>query len=122
MGRHLLADLYEVDQSLLRDEQKLMRILGEALDQGGFTVIRQVSHRFSDGGEGGTGMFRLSLSHATCHSFPELNYLAIDIFSCGPAEPQSVLNMLTRTLAPRRVESTLAMRGATNGSMELTNR
>ena len=63
-------------------------------------------------------MFLLSLSHATFHSFPELNYPAIDIFSCGPAEPQSVLSMLTKTLAPRRVEGTLAMRGATNGDMD----
>jgi len=52
MGRHSLAGIYEVDQLVLRDEQKLIRSLGKALDQGGFTVIRQVSHRFCDGGEG----------------------------------------------------------------------
>ena len=42
MVRQLLADLYEVDQLVLRDEQKLIRILGKALDQGGI-------HRHSSG-------------------------------------------------------------------------
>jgi S-adenosylmethionine decarboxylase len=111
IGTHLLADLYGVETSLLRDEKALMRIFRGALVQEGFTILDQVRHRFADGGQGVTGMFLLSVSHATFHTFPEHAYMAVDIFSCGTADPNAVLRVLTETLKPERVETQQTDRG-----------
>lgn len=111
IGTHVLADLYGIEPSVLRDEQQLMDVFLSALVQEGFTVMQQVSHRFSDGGQGVTGMFLLSVSHATFHTFPEYAYLAVDVFSCGAADPNAVLHRLTQTLKPERVETKQADRG-----------
>jgi S-adenosylmethionine decarboxylase len=115
IGTHMFADLYGVETSLLRDEKALMRVFRGALMQEGFTVLDQVSHRFADGGQGVTGMFLLSVSHATFHTFPEHAYMAVDIFSCGTADPQAVLRSLTATLKPERVEIRQAERGEQEG-------
>ena len=55
-------------------------------------------------------MFLLSVSHATFHTFPE-HGMAVDIFSCGSADPQAVLNVLTQTFAPRSVHTQQVDRG-----------
>ncbi len=115
IGTHILADLYGVELSLLRDEKELMRVFLSALVQEGFTVLQQLSHRFADGGQGVTGMFLLSVSHATFHTFPEHAYMAVDIFSCGTADPNAVLHSLTETLKPERVETHQADRGEKEG-------
>ena len=111
IGTHLLADLYGIDLALLRDEGELVRVFRAALDEAGFSVLHQLSHRFADGGQGVTGMFLLSVSHATFHTFPEHGYMAVDIFSCGSADPQAVLNVLTQTFAPHTVHTQRADRG-----------
>ncbi len=115
IGTHILADLYGVETSLLRDEEELMCVFRSALVQKGFTVLDQVSHRFADGGQGVTGMFLLSVSHATFHTFPEHAYMAVDIFSCGTADPQAVLQVLTDRLSPKRMETQRVDRGEQEG-------
>ncbi len=111
IGTHLLADLYGIDLALLRDERGLMRVFRAALAEAGFRVLGHLSHRFADGGQGVTGMFLLSVSHATFHTFPEHGYMAVDIFSCGNADPHAALGILTDTLKPHTVRTQRADRG-----------
>jgi S-adenosylmethionine decarboxylase len=111
IGTHLLADLYGIDLAVLRDERALVGVFRAALDAAGFTVLHHLSHRFADGGQGVTGMFLLSVSHATFHTFPEHGYMAVDIFSCGSADPHAVLGVLTETFKPQTVETQRADRG-----------
>lgn len=111
IGTHLLADLYGIDLALLRDEGELVRVFRAALDEAGFSVLYQLSHRFADGGQGVTGMFLLSVSHATFHTFPEHGYMAVDIFSCGSADPQAALDILTQTFTPHTVHTQQGDRG-----------
>ena len=100
-GTELLADLYGIEPSLLRDEERLVRIVRDGLIHAGFTVLAQSVHRFVSGGEGVTAAFLLSESHATIHTYPEWGYLAADIFSCGKPEPDVVLGTMVSALGPR---------------------
>ena len=77
-GKHLLADLFGVDQARLRDKRRLMRTLREALRENKFDVVREsVGHQFRGGGKGVTGFVLLAQSHAAFHSYPEHGYLAL---------------------------------------------
>jgi S-adenosylmethionine decarboxylase len=111
VGTHHLAEFYGVDARTLRDESRLMATLGAALDASGFHVLQSSSYRFSAGGCGVTGFFLLSESHLAFHSYPEYEYLALDLFSCGSAQPERALGDLAAALRPRSVEITKHQRG-----------
>jgi len=110
-GQHLFADLYEIEAALLRDEPTLMQVFRSALERSGFSILNQVSHHFPTGGQGVSGIFLLATSHATFHTFPERVYMAIDVFSCGGADPGAVLVLLKDALSPQRVHSKIVERG-----------
>ena len=96
MYKHLLADLIDVDAELLRDADGLMGLLQHSLLSAGFHIVGRAEHRFAEGGEGFTGCFILSESHAILHTYPEHGYLAFDLFSCGSADPYEVLEQMKR--------------------------
>jgi S-adenosylmethionine decarboxylase len=113
-GRHLLVDFFGVDAPRLRDRAGMMKTLSAALRAAGFTIVRRRSgsHKFAGGGRGVTGFFLLAQSHAAFHSYPEHNYLALDVYTCGSADPKKISDALKRFLKPRRVTAALRRRGA----------
>jgi S-adenosylmethionine decarboxylase len=111
IGRHLLADLYEVQPAMLVNEARLVDIYLTALRQAGFNIINHVSHAFPGEHAGVTGMALLSESHATFHTYPEFGYMAIDVFSCGDPSPEEVLAVIVAALRPGRVETSTLPRG-----------
>lgn len=111
LGTHHLADFYGVDVSILRDDSRLMGILRGALDDAGFHVLQSFCYRFPGGGQGVTGMFLLSESHLAFHTYPEFGYLALDLFSCGHARPEKVIERAIHELAPSAVELSEEARG-----------
>ncbi len=67
---HIVADLMEIDLKILRDADLLQKTFAAALKSSGFTIINDVSHKFTEGGMGVTGMFLLEVSHLSYHSYP----------------------------------------------------
>lgn len=113
-GRHLLVDFFGVSPKRLRDRRGLMATLGAALKGHGFTIVqsRSGSHKFRGGGRGVTGFFLLAQSHAAFHSYPENGYLALDVYTCGRADPREIAAALKRFLKPKRSVASLRKRGA----------
>ena len=111
LGSHLLADLCGVESVFLKDETQLMERFGNALESAGFKVLQRLSYRFPDSGEGVTGMFLLTESHLTFHTYPEHGYLALDLFSCGGAKPELVVARVLADFSPTRSEISVHRRG-----------
>lgn len=111
IGKHLLADMYGVDPAVLADESKLMSLLRSGLEQARFTILDRLSYSFPGGGCGVTGIFLLSESHAAFHTYPEIPYMALDIFSCGACDPEEVLAHMVRALQPQKVTTSVERRG-----------
>ena len=104
LGRHVLADLYGVDAQLLADEQSLCDLLRASLEQAGFNILDFRSQKFPGEQSGVTAFALLSESHAAIHTYPEYNYLAADIFSCGPPDPYAAIDQLANELSPHRTD------------------
>ena len=104
LGRHLIADMTGLSPALLRDGDRIMRVLNEALAQAGFHSIRSVEHHFVERGAGFTGLVLLAESHAAVHTYPERGYLALDIFACGSSDPTCVMDALVSELCPEAVD------------------
>ena len=111
IGQHLLADLYEVDSDRLIDAGMLSHCLDEAARRSGMHPIGPpVLHRFEGGGL--TGYLLLSESHIALHTYPEHQYIALDVFSCGSADSKAALSVFLAALEPGREHLTTAPRGA----------
>lgn len=80
-GRHLILDLYGCDEKLLDDYEELQRLMEVALQMSNATILRIIGEKFQP--QGVTLLALLAESHCSLHSWPELGYAAIDLYTCG---------------------------------------
>ena len=80
-SKHLLLELYRCDREKLNDESFLRCILNRSAKLANATVLNLISNKFEP--QGVTAIALLAESHISIHTWPESNYSAIDIFTCG---------------------------------------
>jgi len=80
-SKHLLLELYRCNYEKLNDESFLRCALNRAAKLAKATVLNLISNKFEP--QGVTAIALLAESHISIHTWPESNYSAIDIFTCG---------------------------------------
>ena len=80
-SKHLLLELYKCDFEKLNDESSLRCTLNKAAKLAKATVLNLISNKFEP--QGVTAIALLAESHISIHTWPESNYSAVDIFTCG---------------------------------------
>ena len=80
-SKHLLLELYRCDCEKLNDESFLRCTLNRAAKLANATVLNLISNKFEP--QGVTAIALLAESHISIHTWPESNYSAVDIFTCG---------------------------------------
>ena len=80
-SKHLLLELYKCDCEKLNDESFLRCTLNRAAKLAKATVLNIISNKFEP--QGVTAIALLAESHISIHTWPESNYSAVDIFTCG---------------------------------------
>tara|TARA_Y100000589_G_scaffold76288_1_gene70038 strand:- start:242 stop:685 length:444 start_codon:yes stop_codon:yes gene_type:complete len=80
-GTHLLLELYGCNRYKLNDELYLRCQLNTAAKLANASVLNIVSNKFEPFGV--TAIALLAESHLSIHTWPESQYSAIDIFTCG---------------------------------------
>ena len=80
-GKHLLLELYGCNSQKLNDEFFLRCKLTSAAKLANASVLNIVSNKFEPYGV--TAIALLAESHLSIHTWPESEYSAIDIFTCG---------------------------------------
>jgi len=98
-SKHLLLELYRCDCEKLNDESFLRCILNRAAKLANAKVLNLISHKFSP--QGVTAIALLAESHISIHTWPESNYSAVDIFTCGQ-------NMMPELASQYLIESLMA--------------
>jgi len=107
-GIHLIAEFWH--GRVPEDKKEIEKILLEGAKKGKSTPLKFVFHKFQP--HGFSGVLLLAESHISLHFWPELNYLAIDIFTCGEnANPSKVLEYLKRKFEPQKVTIKTFKRG-----------
>ena len=88
---------------VIENEKELKEILIKAVKKANCIPLKTVIHKFKP--QGITGVVLLAESHIALHSWPEYDYIAIDIFTCGDrALPEKALDYLNAVLKPQKVE------------------
>ena len=80
-GRHLILDLYDCDPEILDDYEELQRLLEASLVMAKANILRIMGEKFEP--QGVTLLALLAESHASIHTWPEIGYAAIDLYTCG---------------------------------------
>jgi len=81
LGRQILVEFYECNDSVLNDVAHIESILLDATRASGASIISHKFHKFSP--HGVSGMVVIAESHVAIHTWPEYAYAAVDIFTCG---------------------------------------
>ncbi len=81
IGRHFILELYQCDKAKLNDEAFVRTTITSSAKIAGATLINLVTHSFNP--QGVTGLALLAESHISIHTWPEIGYAAIDVFTCG---------------------------------------
>ena len=96
-SKHLLLELYGCDHEKLNDESFLRCSLNRAAKLAKATVLNLISNKFEP--QGVTAIALLAESHISIHTWPESNYSAVDIFTCGQnMKPKLASQYLIETL------------------------
>ncbi|PHI18238.1 adenosylmethionine decarboxylase [Lewinellaceae bacterium SD302] len=109
LGTHVLLELSGCPSNLLTTPADSERILLTAAMAMRATVIESRFHAFSP--HGVSGVIVIAESHLTIHTWPEHNYAAVDIFSCGDLNLQAGIELLTRSFKAESVTRRIINRG-----------
>lgn len=80
-GIHYILDINNVSFDILDNEKKLDQIFIDAINVSNMKLLTKNTYKFKP--QGVTGLYMLSTSHASFHTYPENNRVFIDLFSCG---------------------------------------
>ena len=95
VGRHCILELYQCDHAKLNDEAFIRTTITSSAKIAGATLINLVTHSFKP--QGVTGLALLAESHISIHTWPEIGYAAIDVFTCGDhTMPEKACKLLLR--------------------------
>lgn len=110
LGRHVLAEIYGCNFDALNDVSKVEDIMVNAALEAGAEVREVVFHKFSP--QGVSGVVVISESHLAIHTWPELGYAAVDVFTCGDkVNPWDACNFLAEMFGANSVDAKETQRG-----------
>jgi S-adenosylmethionine decarboxylase proenzyme len=109
-GGHYILDFFGCDQDQLNSIKFWKEHLPKASDAAGMEILKKDFHQFKPYGI--TGFLLLSTSHISFHTWPEYNYVACDVFSCGPdSDTKKAVAYLKKILIHTRCDMKRVGRG-----------
>ncbi len=112
LGRHVLAEVHGCRFEILNDVKKVQDIMVNAALEAGAEIRELVFHKFSP--QGVSGVVVISESHLAIHTWPELGYAAVDVFTCGEkVNPWDACNYLAEKFGADYVDASEVKRGMT---------
>jgi S-adenosylmethionine decarboxylase proenzyme len=110
LGRHVLLELSGCPYALLNDLEYIRKSLVKAADRAEVTIISENFSRFNP--HGISGVLVIAESHISIHTWPEYDYAAIDIFTCGDTcLPDRAVEYLIKAFRPGEYKSYIVRRG-----------
>lgn len=113
LGKHIIIELSGCKENSINEIVSVEQTMLEAAKQANATVIKSVFHKFSPVGV--SGVVVISESHLSIHTWPELGYCAIDIYTCGKTtKPFKACYYLAKKFGAKKIKATYILRGIEN--------
>ncbi len=113
LGQHVLAEFFECDPNILNSIDKVEKYMVDAALECGATIVQKCFHMFNPYGV--SGVVIISESHLAIHTWPELGYAAVDLFTCGDkCDPKISYEFLKKKFHCQNATFTELKRGILN--------
>ena len=110
IGCHILAELSHCDKRALSDIALVKDIMVRAALEAKAEIREVALHKFSP--QGVSGVVVIAESHLSIHTWPEIGYAAIDIYTCGDTtDPWRACYFIAEKLAAQDVAFSEVKRG-----------
>jgi S-adenosylmethionine decarboxylase len=85
-GTHIILDIYDFEnenenENILKYESSIVKILDMIVDKFDLNVVAKAIHQFQPFGV--TGVYVLSESHLSIHTFVEEKKVSMDLYTCN---------------------------------------
>ena len=118
LARHLTADLFNCKNNKLTDIDLIKSTLQELLAELQLTMINFAAEKIND--DQFVLVAILNQGHITMHVYPELKYVAMDIFLCQEnAEPDKLAQSIRTFFKPDKTKTTVLKRGNFGSAKDL---
>lgn len=105
IGKHMFGNLWDIDDSILKNLELLKNVVIEAAKTGNLHIIDIMERQFNQKDSpdlGGVSIIALiTESHISLHTWPESRYATVDIYSCGSeSNPVIAFDYIVSVLKP----------------------
>jgi S-adenosylmethionine decarboxylase len=106
LGKHIFGNLYDIDDSILKNIVYLKEVVVEAAKAGNLHIIDIMERQFNQMNSpdlGGVSIIALiTESHISLHTWPESRYATLDIYSCGnESNPALTFDYIVSMMKPK---------------------
>lgn len=109
MAVHIIADFFGVNPELIKFAEKMKLLVDPIPIKSGLTVLDSKYHQFKPYGV--SCVYLLAESHISIHTWPELGYMALDIFTCGESENAfKAFEMFRKIFKPKEIKKHIISR------------
>lgn len=112
-GLHVLGEIYTKDTKNLRALTKTRKNISKIIKEHSLKELGSFYYKFPKGGF--TGIISLIESHIAIHTWPEFDYLTLDIYLCNYSKDNSdtckkVFNEISNIFKPFKITKRLIKR------------
>jgi S-adenosylmethionine decarboxylase len=109
-GKHLIVEVWGCKGEFLDSPKKVEEMLKESVDVSGATLVDIKTHKFNP--QGLSAVALLNESFMSIHSWPEIGYAAIDIYTSAPhVDLEKVIPVVKKYLKPKKIQVLNLRRG-----------
>jgi len=110
LGKHAIMDLSGCNPEILGNNALIQEILCQAAQIAKITIVGDLERHFEPNGY--TAILLLEESHLSIHTWPEYNYVSVDLYSCNlNTDFEAVKTFLVNALGAKKTAYTLMDRG-----------
>jgi S-adenosylmethionine decarboxylase len=80
IGNQVIIDFFHCDETIINDNKKVLKMIDQIISQMNISEVNKVIHEFE--GQGLTVCLVLEESHLIVHTWPELQFLSLDMYTC----------------------------------------
>lgn len=115
-GLHVTIDASGCDKHKLASYSLVYDILNNLPGKIGMTkmtlpYVAKWLDKFSEGTEGISGFVIIAESHISIHTFPDQDYVFMDIFSCRNFDTESAIRYLVKAFGAKKYSTNVLKRG-----------
>uniref|UniRef100_A0A6C0DTJ9 S-adenosylmethionine decarboxylase n=1 Tax=viral metagenome TaxID=1070528 RepID=A0A6C0DTJ9_9ZZZZ len=106
IGTHFILDLFDIKDEIFSNNLSKSNYhlfdnyIRASLIKNKMTILNDQVHQFGNLEGAFTSLYLLSESHLSIHTWPENNFIAVDIFTCGDCKTKNIVDDIISYLKP----------------------